>query len=309
MRNTLLGHCFHTRDEKSHKEIFDLFLPFLQSLEALQDGEHEKQRRNILYFLLHQVTRSSNFSTLMRKNATKIALLIVQRGYTMSPPCPPTECAHMWGPSLISSIEDTSLHISLRQPALGLIYIIIISDASALISYKLKYEAVKKDNVSNSVMFADDDDELPFSHDAEEKSQSCWNDFSVVNKLASRECKDWKCIPLLWYLTMVQLEPSKLPIAFSKAVLWGLSHVSVLEPGLATESSVPVNTWLSSHAGEVSSTFTWQVPNGADDGGGGRDCINTLKVSQFCTLLLKIFKRLILFSLIYFSSHLVYVLY
>ena len=199
------------------------------------------------------------------------------------------------GPSLISSIEDTSLHISLRQPALGLIYIIIISDASALISYKLKYEAVKKDSVSNSVMFADDDDELPFSHDAEEKSQSCWNDFSVVNKLASRECKDWKCIPLLWYLTMVQLEPSKLPIAFSKAVLWGLSHVSVLEPGLATESSVPVNTWLSSHAGEVSSTFTWQVPNGADDGGGGRDCINTLKVLQFCTLLLKIFKRLVLF--------------
>jgi len=213
------------------------------------------------------------------------------------------------GPSLISSIEDTSLHISLRQPALGLIYIIIISDASALISYKLKYEAVKKDNVSNSVMFADDDDDSPFSHDAEEKSQSCWNDFSVLNKLASRECKDWKCIPLLWYLTMVQLEPSKLPIAFSKAVLWGLSHVSVLEPGLTTESSVPVNAWLSSHAGEVSSTFTWQVPNGADDGGGWRDCINTLKVLQFCTLLLKIFKRLILFSLIYFSSYLVYVLY
>ncbi|XP_072147579.1 uncharacterized protein [Setaria viridis] len=292
MRNTLLGHCFHTRDEKSHKEIFDLFLPFLQSLEALQDGEHEKQRRNILYFLLHQVTRSSNFSALMRKNATKIALLIVQRGYTMCPPCPPTECAHMWGPSLISSIEDTCLHSSLRQPALGLIYIIIISDASALISYKLKYESVKKDNISNSVMFADDDDELPFSHDAEEKSQSCWNDFNVLNKLASRECKDWKCIPLLWYLTMVQLEPSKLPIAFSKAVLWGLSHISVLEPGLATESSVPVNVWLSSHVGEVSSTFTWQVPNGADDGGSGKDCINTLKVSQFCVLLLKVFKRL-----------------
>ena len=48
----------------------------MQSLEALQDGEHEKQRRNILYFLLHQVTRSSNFSTLMRKNATKVSLFI-----------------------------------------------------------------------------------------------------------------------------------------------------------------------------------------------------------------------------------------
>jgi hypothetical protein len=195
---------------------------------------------------------------------------------------------------LISSVEDTSLHVSLRQPALVLIYIIIISDASALIYYKLKYGAVQKVNVSNSVMFADDDDELPFSHDAEDKSQSCWNDFNVLSKLASHECKDWKCVPLLWYLTMVQLEPSKLPVAFSKAVLWGLSHISVLEPGLATELSMPVNTWLSSQTGEVSSAFTWQVPNGADDGGGG-DCINALKVSQLCTLLLRIFKRSVLF--------------
>ncbi|PHT47139.1 hypothetical protein CQW23_11347 [Capsicum baccatum] len=103
MRNTLLGQCFHTRNEKSHKEIFDLFQPFLQacfthsySLEALQDGEHEKQRRNLLYFLLHQVTVSSNFSLIMRKKACQIALFIVHRGYTMNPPSPPYECAHMW---------------------------------------------------------------------------------------------------------------------------------------------------------------------------------------------------------------------
>ncbi|XP_016648875.1 PREDICTED: uncharacterized protein LOC107880878 [Prunus mume] len=31
MRNTLLGQCFHTRNEKSHKDIFDLFQPFLQA--------------------------------------------------------------------------------------------------------------------------------------------------------------------------------------------------------------------------------------------------------------------------------------
>ncbi|VAI34004.1 unnamed protein product [Triticum turgidum subsp. durum] len=291
IRNTLLGQCFHTRDEKSHKEIFDLFIPFLQSLEALQDGEHEKQRRNILYFLLHQVTRSSNFSALMRKNATKIALLIVQRGYTMNPPCPASECAHMWGPSLICSLNDTSLHSSLRQPAFDLINILIVSDASALISFKLKYESATKGDSSNSVMFVEDEDELPFADDTAEKEYSCWSDFRALNKLTFRGCKDWTCVPLLWYLVMVQLEPSKLPMAFSKAVFWALSHISILEPGLAMDLSVPVNDWLSSHAGEVSSTFSWQVPNGADDGGGGKDCINTLKVSKFGTLLLRIFKR------------------
>uniref|UniRef100_A0A0E0ILQ4 Uncharacterized protein n=1 Tax=Oryza nivara TaxID=4536 RepID=A0A0E0ILQ4_ORYNI len=175
----------------------DIWLGFksLYSLEALQDGDHEKQRRNILYFLLHQVTRSSNFSALMRKTATKIALLIVQRGYTMNPPCPASEF-----------------------------------DMSGMQGLEM----------------------CPF----------------------------------------VMLEPSELPMAFSKAVFWALSHISVLEPGVSTESSVPVNDWLSSHAGEVLPTFSWQVPNGADDGGVGKECINTLKVSQSCTLLLKIFKRL-----------------
>ncbi|EAZ09610.1 hypothetical protein OsI_31894 [Oryza sativa Indica Group] len=257
----------------------DIWLGFksLYSLEALQDGDHEKQRRNILYFLLHQVTRSSNFSALMRKTATKIALLIVQRGYTMNPPCPASECAHMWGPSLIGSLKDISLHNSLRQPALDLINILIISDASALISFKMKYESFTKGDVSNSVIFVDDDDELPVFCDAEEMDYGCWNDFNVLYKLTCRECKDWRCVPLLWYLIMVQLEPSELPMAFSKAVFWALSHISVLEPGVSTESSVPVNDWLSSHAGEVLPTFSWQVPNGADDGGVGKECINTLK--------------------------------
>ncbi|EEE69980.1 hypothetical protein OsJ_29879 [Oryza sativa Japonica Group] len=257
----------------------DIWLGFksLYSLEALQDGDHEKQRRNILYFLLYQVTRSSNFSSLMRKTATKIALLIVQRGYTMNPPCPASECVHMWGPSLIGSLKDKSLHNSLRQPALDLINILIISDASALISFKMKYESFTKGDVINSVIFVDDDDELPVFCDAEEMDYGCWNDFNVLYKLTCRECKDWRCVPLLWYLIMVQLEPSELPMAFSKAVFWALSHISVLEPGVSTESSVPVNDWLSSHAGEVLPTFSWQVPNGADDGGVGKECINTLK--------------------------------
>ncbi|PNX55039.1 hypothetical protein L195_g044845, partial [Trifolium pratense] len=85
-----------------------------QSLEALHDGEHEKQRRHFLYFLLHQVPVSSNFSILTRKLACQIALLIVHRGYKMNPPCPPFECAHMWPPyplNLVPSIIDPAFPI------------------------------------------------------------------------------------------------------------------------------------------------------------------------------------------------------
>ncbi|XP_038985729.1 uncharacterized protein LOC103713146 isoform X2 [Phoenix dactylifera] len=291
MCNTLLGQCFHTRNEKSHKEIFDLFLPFLQSLEALQDGEHEKQRRHFLYFLLHQVTQSSNFSLLTRKNACKIALLIVHRGYIMNPPCPPFECAHMWGPSLVSSLKDSSLHSSLRQPAFDLINTIMISDASALISLKLQYHSVSKDNMSISADFFDDEDELHFSHDIEEKDYSCWNFFGIQSKLTSRECKEWTCVPALWFDALIKVDPSILPISFSKAVFWALAHISMLESMSSVELSLSVDNWLSSYAGEISSSLMWEVPNGSDDGGDGNETRNSVKASSMCILLIRTFKR------------------
>nr|KYP50402.1 putative helicase DDB-G0274399 [Cajanus cajan] len=175
MRNTLIGQCFHTRNEKIHKDIFGLFQPFLQacmhddlifdpvlqSLEALQDGELEKQRRYFLYFLLHQVPVSSNFSILTRKLACQIALLVVQRGYKMNPPCPPFECAHMWGPALVSSLKDSSLHNSLRQPAFDLIQTIIVSDATALIYSVLNCRTTPSTDsgMANEVIELDDEND------------------------------------------------------------------------------------------------------------------------------------------------------
>ncbi|KAI3845786.1 hypothetical protein MKW98_016545, partial [Papaver atlanticum] len=292
MRNTLVGQCFHTRNEKSHKEIFDLFEPFLQSLEALQDGEHEKQRRHFLYFFLHQVNMSSNFSVLMRKKACQIALRIIYRGYKMNPPCPPFECAHMWGPSLICSLKDSSLHNSLRQPAFDLIHAIIVSDAAALISSMLNGKSVSVGN--SSVDFNEDEDEILFSHDShdvEEKDASCWSDFSAQCKLTSQECREWMCIPMLWLDILVEVQPSALPISFSKAVLWSLSRFSLLEPESITEMALSVEDWLQKYAGTILTSFGWEAPTGSDDGGDGRVSNNSIKVSEMCLPLIKTFKR------------------
>ncbi|KAI0518870.1 hypothetical protein KFK09_006307 [Dendrobium nobile] len=292
MRNTLLGQCFHTRNEKSHKEIFDLFLPFLQSLEAHQDGEHEKQRRNLLYFLLHQVNQSSNFSELMRKNARKIALLIVHRGYKMVPPCPPFECAHMWGPTLVNSLKNLSLHSSLRQPAFDLITTIIISDASVLISLKQKDSAIHKCKLSTQGYFIDEEDEPILSEDVEERDNSCWTEFNMLSKLASSECTCWTCIPMLWTDCLVEVGPATLPITFSKAVFWALSRLSVLELNFSIDISLSVRDWLSIHASEISSSFGWQIPTGFDDGGEGKESRNSIKASSLGIPLLRTFKRL-----------------
>ncbi|KAK8514255.1 hypothetical protein V6N13_063157 [Hibiscus sabdariffa] len=293
MRNTLLGQCFHTRNEKMHKDIFDLFQPFLQSLEALQDGEHEKQRRHFLYFLLHQVPVSSNFSVLTRKSACKVALLIIHRGYKMNPPCPPFECAHMWGPSLVSSLKDSSLHSFLRQPAFDLIQTILVSDAAALIASMLS--CCIATNIAKSTFIELDDEEenneLPFTKDVEENDIGCWSEFSALSQISSREYREWMCIPMLWIDVLVDIDPSVLPISFSKAVLWARSRFPMIEPENTAEMAIDIKGWLSSSAVEISSTFGWKVPTGSDDG-GGKESKNSMRLSTMCLPLIKTFNRL-----------------
>ncbi|XP_011072782.1 uncharacterized protein LOC105157939 isoform X1 [Sesamum indicum] len=294
MRNTLLGQCFHTRNEKSHKEIFDLFQPFLQSLEALQDGEHEKQRRHFLFFLLHQVPVSSNFSVLMRKKACQIALLIVLRGYKMDPPCPPSECAHMWGPSLVSSLKDQSLHSSLRQPAIDLIETIIVSDASALISIILNGQLHPSDKPIRPSNYGDveDEEDILSGFHIKEKDVSCWKEFTVQHKMISQVDGSWMCVPMLWFDVLVEIDPLVLPLSFSKAVFWSLSRFSVIEPENSTEMALSVRNWLATCASEISYLFGWKVPSGSDDGGDGTETRNSIRTSTMCLPLVRTFKRL-----------------
>ncbi|XP_016902852.2 uncharacterized protein LOC103500612 isoform X2 [Cucumis melo] len=293
MRNTLLGQCFHTRNEKSHKDIFDLFLPFLRSLEALQDGEHEKQRTHFLYFLLHQVPVSSNFSVLTRQKACQIALQIVHRGYKMNPPCPPFECAHMWGPALVSSLKDSSLHSSLRQPAFELIQSIIVSDAAALIHSMLDSCIVplsNKSNVNYSFVIAEEENTLIFAPN--EMDDNCWGEFSLQSSIISTEFKQWMCVPMLWIDVLVDIDPLVLPISFSKAIFWARSRFSMVESETTAESELPLRTWISSSSFEISSSLGWKVPTGSDDGGDGKEPKNSLKVCTMSLPLIKTFTRL-----------------
>ncbi|XP_010462744.1 PREDICTED: uncharacterized protein LOC104743346 [Camelina sativa] len=290
MRNTLLGQCFHTKAEKIHKAIFDLFQPLLQSLEALRDGEHEKQRRHFLYFLLHQVPVSSNFSLLARRIGHKIALLIVLRGYKMNPPCPPFECAHMWGPSLVSSYKDSSLHISLRQPAIDLVQAILVSDATALLAALLRNNTGKY--MGDELQYDDDDSNLPFSHTAEDVSDRPWSDFTQQSKITLGECKEWMCIPMLWISTLTNTNLLNLPVSLSQAVFWSRSRFCLVESDKNDEMTLDIETWLSSSAVEIKGTLGWKVATGSDDGGPGKESKNSVAVSKMCLTLTRTLKRL-----------------
>ncbi|XP_065864126.1 uncharacterized protein [Euphorbia lathyris] len=275
----------------------------MPSLEALQDGEHEKQRRHFLYFLLHQVSVSSNFNVLTKKLACKIALLIVNRGYTMNPPCPPVECAHMWGPSLVSSLKDSSLHSSLRQPAFDLIQAIIVSDATALATMMLNNRTpLDTDRSTEFNDGEDDDDGLPFSSDVEEKDNSCWREFSAQSKITSQEYRGWMCVPMIWIDVLVDTDPSILPVSFSKAVFWARSFLTMTEPETAAEMVLSVRSWLLSSATEISNSFGWKVPTGSDDGGGGKESKNSVRVSVIHLPLLRTFNRLTAHFIVQFGQ-------
>ncbi|XP_030546834.1 uncharacterized protein LOC115752685 isoform X1 [Rhodamnia argentea] len=294
MRSTLVGQCFHSRNEKIHKDIFELFQPLLQSLEAWQDGELEKQRRNFLYFLLQQVPVSSNFSVLTRQKACQIAFLIIHRGYNMNPPSPPFECSHMWGPSLVSSLKDSSLHPSLRQPALDLIQTIMVSDAAALISSSLSFHT-RPSIVRSAVKLndAEDDDEPAFlPYGVEEEKFGAWRAFSSQNLVVSREYRGWMCIPMLWTDVLVETDPTVLPLSFSKAVFWARSRLLFVEPDISGETYLPIQSWILSFAEEMSSAFGWKVPTGSDDGGDGKLSKNSVEASSMCLPLIKTFNRL-----------------
>ena len=197
------------------------------------------------------------------------------------------------GPSHVSSLKDSSLDNSLRQPAFDLIETVIVSDAAALVTSILN--CCKHSSIDQSTIIElddeEDDDEFPFVLDVEETHSSSWSEYSKQSKVTSQECRRWRCIPMLWLNVLVEINPTVLPISFSKAVLWARSRFALVEPEKNAEMEVSVRDWLSSFAKEISSSFGWKVPTGSDDGEDGKESQNSMEVSAICIPLIRTFKR------------------
>lgn len=196
---------------------------------------------------------------------------------------------------MAGSLKDSSLHSSLRQPAFDLMQTIIVSDAAALASLILKYSATSNGDLATNTDFSYVENEISFSHDEEESESSCWNEFSTQGMLASQDCKEWSCVPMLWLDVLVEVDPYILPISFCKAVVWALSRFSLLDPDSNVENRLPVRDWMTEYNKEVLSSLGWEIPRGSDDGGEGRVSKNSVKASSMCIPLMRAFKRFILF--------------
>eukprot|EP00850_Spirogloea_muscicola_P007996 SM000041S15555 [mRNA] locus=s41:680126:694929:- [translate_table: standard] len=177
VRNTMLSQCFHVTDERTHTALFDVFQPFLQSLEALQDQEYQSERRRVLYFLLQQVPASKNFRAMQTKKGRQIAFALVRRGYLLATPSPPVDCAHMWGPLLTSTLKDQSLYPALRKAASDLAIAILAADSAALLALSLP--------PSSSTSFLNLD-------------AAAEDGLVRLGELSAEEATGWHIVPLLW---------------------------------------------------------------------------------------------------------------
>lgn len=202
------------------------------------------------------------------------------------------------GPSLVSSLKDSSLHSSLRQPAFDLVETIIVSDATALIYSVLNCGTASSTVSSMTYEVIDLDNEndiwLPNILDGEEQdssTNSSWSQFSMQSGITSQVFREWMCIPMLWVDVLVDTNFSLLPISVSKAVFWARSHFPMVELESSAEMVLSVKSCLSSFAAELSSSFGWKVPTGSDDGGDGNKSKNSVEVLTMSCPLIRTFKR------------------
>ncbi|KAL5077513.1 hypothetical protein RYX36_016497 [Vicia faba] len=144
--------------------------------------------------------------------------------------------------------EDSSLHSSLRQPASELIQTIIVSDATALIYSVLNCCVTRSIDSSMAYEFPkldDESDDIWLSSILDGEEQDCnssWSEFNAQSGIASQECRDWMCIPMLWVDVLVDTSPSILPLSFSKAVFWARSHFPMVELKSSAEMMPPFHT-------------------------------------------------------------------
>lgn len=193
------------------------------------------------------------------------------------------------GPSLVSSLRDSSLHNSLRQPAFDLSQIIITSDASALMA------SILKSNLSNDraipISLGDEDEKMRLDFDVEGVDISCWSQYHLQSQITSLVCEGWMCIPMLWFDVLVGIDPLILPPSFSKAVFWAISRFSMIALENIATIDPSVENWLKNFAAEISHLFGWKTPSGSDDGGDGIASKNSIVVSKMCMPLVRTFKR------------------
>lgn len=208
------------------------------------------------------------------------------------------------GPAIVSCLNDSSLHSSLRQPAFDLIQTIVVSDAAALVTSVLNSSVPKRVGTNVYIELDDNEDNnLPFPQDIDETDGSSWNEFDAQNKIISGEYRGWMCIPMLWVDVLVDISPLILPASFSKAVFWARSRLCLVEPENGGEMVLDVKAWLSSSVTEISTALAWKVPTGSDDG-GREESKNSVKVSTMCLPLIRTFKRFLAFlSLLDLSSY------
>eukprot|EP00897_Mesotaenium_endlicherianum_P004199 jgi/Mesen1/3807/ME000206S02992 len=286
-------------------------------MEALEESVYARQRQYLLTFLLRQVPVSRNFSTLSGKKARQIAFGIIRRSFSLQPPSPPMGCAHIWGPPLVATMSDMSLHLSLRQPAIELACALITADVAVTVTLHLaassschlsqgsnlfsrsmaareSTDAASSDVIGQLVSLGLDREppsapaQGQYQQGASESASLVRRQLDEVAELAAAETATWHSVPALWVelVEQVPLEMHTPPMV--RVLLWAAGQLALVDD-VAPGGSL---TATSAHAPglDMAAALTWASTSSSDEEGGASS-VNALLGKSHRLELTSLFRR------------------
>ncbi|GAQ88481.1 protein with P-loop containing nucleoside triphosphate hydrolase domain [Klebsormidium nitens] len=241
VRSTLVSHCNTSRKENLHLTIFQLFEPFLQSLEVDRNTSDEfyDERETLLKFLTKQVANSASFSGVVKSKGLEVAFRIIQRGYTLVPPMPPSDLTPFWAPPLVASLNNPATQETLRTQAVELMSTIVVFDSSALCSavfppapgFSGASDLVAYLPGSNATLGPQPSSgQEPLEVLEGQPAESGWGaEWATLETAAGSYAKEHFHPPALWQALFLAAPPVNFPGLLTKAVLWAATRLALLE--------------------------------------------------------------------------------
>lgn len=175
----------------------------------------------------------------------QVAFRIIQRGYTLVPPMPPSDLTPFWGPPLVASLNNPAAQETLRTQAIELISTIVVFDSSALCSAVfppasgfsggsdlVAYLPGPSGTLGPQPGSGQEPLEVPEGQPAESGWSAEW---AALETAAGGYAREHYHPPALWQALFLGTAPVNFPGLLTKAVLWAATRLALLEEAVGLD--------------------------------------------------------------------------
>jgi hypothetical protein len=177
------------------------------------------------------------------QRSLQVAFRIIRRGYTLFPPLPPTDLTPIWGPPLVSVLDNPSAQEKLQTQAIELISTILVFDSSAISAAVFASPSAPsaKASAKGSALEAAPDtpsgrEQEPLEVPESQPADTGWSaEWAALENAAGGYAKEHFHAPALWQALFLEAAPVTFPGLLTKAILWAASRLALLEEAVGLE--------------------------------------------------------------------------